>query len=270
MTRLKVTAVSPKRNTTRRQTIGVATEANTQVTLFDTPGINEIHEAKRYQRDLATAAWDAVADADLALVVMDAAKHMAGPELFLLHKCKQVAEMNPNMKWALVLNKVDLVEPKDSLITYLNRTLALMPFDDCFMISAVTGDGVADIENYLFNTAVPREWEHDSETRTDVSDIEHATEIIREVIYNRMNKEIPYAVQQQNVGWELLRNGDIRIDQRVIVRRQAHKEILVGMNGKTLRSITQTAAMNLENAFARKVHLYLRVNVNLNQDFNNS
>jgi len=268
MTRVKVTAVSPKRNTTRRQTIGVATEANTQVVLFDTPGINEIHAAKNYQRDLATEAWDAVGDADLVLVVMDAAKRIGGPELFLLHKCKEVSESNPNIKWVLVLNKVDLVEPKEELVTYLNRTLALFPqIQDCFMISSLTGDGVADIENYLFNSAIPREWEHEEETRTDQTEVQHATEIIREALYNRLNQEIPYAVQQQNIAFEVLRNGDLRIDQRIVVRKEQHKEILTGLNGKALRSIIQTATVNLQNAFGRKVHLYMRVNVNQNQDF---
>lgn len=78
MTRALVTAVSAKRNTTRRQTLGVITEANTQVTFYDTPGINEIYTAKQIQRELATEAWDAVGDADYVLVVMDAVKPIAG------------------------------------------------------------------------------------------------------------------------------------------------------------------------------------------------
>ncbi len=314
LTRAKVSAVSPKANTTRRQTLGILTEGNTQILLYDTPGINEIHTAKQYQRELATEAWDAVADADVALVVIDAAKRIGGPELFLLSKVKETLRENPNLRAVLVLNKVDVVEPKTRLLDLTERLSVLVDFTDCFMISAASGDGVADLEvgqfmkfthsphltlvciviailrlvlilvrvvpitlfhhslslslsfspsflplqNYLFMNSVPREWEFDSTDRTDRTELEQASEIVREAIYQRLNKELPYQVRQETVSWVVLRNGSLRLDQRLLVLRQQHREIL---SGAALKAITARAQQDLEATFKRKVHLYLRVQV---------
>jgi len=256
ITRAKVTAVSPKRNTTRRQTLGIFTEGNTQITLYDTPGINEIYTAKQYQRELSTAAWDAVGDADFVFVIVDAAKHLGGPELFLIAKCKQVVEENPNVRLVLVLNKVDLVEPKYKLLNLLSRLELLAPWTDCFMVSASTGDGMADVENYMFMNAVPRDWEHAADVPTDRTEVEQASEIIRGCVYRRLHKEIPYAVAQETIEWSVLRDGSLRLDQRLLVEKESHRKIIAG---KALRQITKAAQMELAKAFNRKVHLYLRV-----------
>jgi GTP-binding protein Era len=267
ITRSRVTAVSAKRNTTRRRVLGIATEGNAQLTLYDTPGINEIHDAKQFQRDLATEAWDSVGDADIALVVLDAAKRIGGPELFLLHKCSDVKTASPHLRWILVLNKVDLVDPKDKLLDLLYRVQTLLPFDDCFMVSGLDGDGMADLEHYIYQQAVPREWEHERDEKTDQTDVQLAGELIRETLYHRLNKEIPYTVQQENVDWLMLKNGQLRIDQRLIVRRDQHKRILVGSNGAALRAITSAAQERLQVAFRRPISLNLRVSVSVTQDF---
>jgi GTP-binding protein Era len=265
ITRAHITAVSQKRNTTRRAILGVLTEANTQVTLYDTPGINEIKEAKQYQRELATEAWDAVADADMALVVIDAAKRLSGPELFMLHKVNELSQANPALRLILVLNKVDLVDPKGKLLDLLQRISPLAPFTDCFMISALTGDGVADVENYLFNNAVAREWEHDSEATTDLTEQEVAMELVREVLFQRLNQEIPYAVEQEVAEWQVLRNGSLRVDFKLTVRRQAHRVVLLGTDHATLNGMIQQAEFKLRNQFKRPVHVYFRINVNESQ-----
>lgn len=232
------------------------------MTLYDTPGINEIKEAKQYQRELATEAWDAVAEADMALVVLDAAKRLAGPELFMLHKANEVAQANPALRLVLILNKVDLVEPKAKLLELLSRVSPLAPFTDCFMISALTGDGVADVENYLFNNAVAREWEHDAEASTDMSEQEVAQELVREVLFQRLNEEIPYAVEQEVMAWEVLRNGSIRLDIKLVVRREQHRIIILGSENATLHAMIKQAEFKLRQQFKRPVHVYFRVHVN--------
>ncbi len=262
ITRSLVTAVSPKRNTTREQCLGVFTDGNVQLTLFDTPGINEINSAKGYQRELATEAWSVVGDCDMAIVVIDAAKKLGGPELFLLHKLREVSDYNPHLRLLLVLNKVDLVEPKGKLIAYVDRITPLCPITDTFMISALDGMGVAELENYLFVNAVPREWEFERDDVTDVNEIAQATEIIRQEVYQRLHQEIPYIVEQENLGWEVLKNGAIRIDQRLYVRRESHRQIIVGLGGAALSHITARAVRQMESVFKRKVHLYLKVSIN--------
>jgi predicted transcriptional regulator len=47
------------------QILGVLTDNDTQITIYDTPGINEASSARKLQRQLATEAWDTSAVADI-------------------------------------------------------------------------------------------------------------------------------------------------------------------------------------------------------------
>jgi small GTP-binding protein len=72
----KVSAVSAKYNTTRHRVLGVFTEGEAQVSLFDTPGLVKAggEGGWRYDKDLVTAATDAVPEADAILFVVDIAR----------------------------------------------------------------------------------------------------------------------------------------------------------------------------------------------------
>lgn len=56
-----------------------------------------------------------------------------------------------------------------------------------------------------------------------MADLQIVEEIIREKIFKRTNKEIPYQTRQENVGFTPCKNGDLRIDQVVYVTKNAHK-----------------------------------------------
>lgn len=103
--------------------------------------------------------------------------------------------------------------------------------------------------------ALPREWEYDRIERTDQTELGQASEIVRQAVYQRMNKELPYSVGQETVEWAMLRNGSLRLDQMLLVNEDHHKLIV----GAALRQIIEKAQKNLEKTFGRKVHLYLRV-----------
>src|SRR5947209_17547115 len=67
----KVAIVSPKAQTTRARLMGIAVEAQSQILLVDTPGIFE--PRRRLDRAMVAAAWTGAHDADLILLVIDAA-----------------------------------------------------------------------------------------------------------------------------------------------------------------------------------------------------
>lgn len=69
----KVSAVSPKYNTTRDRVLGVCTHGRAQLVLTDTPGFVTEAEVHRYYRPLVTAAKEAVPTSDVVLLVVDAA-----------------------------------------------------------------------------------------------------------------------------------------------------------------------------------------------------
>lgn len=103
-----VSAVSPKRNTTRHTITGVSTHDHIQLVLYDTPGINALKHSKLYERELSVSAWTTLPSADIALLLIDAAKQLTDAEYELIERAKQYTEQHIHMKLVLVLNKVDL------------------------------------------------------------------------------------------------------------------------------------------------------------------
>ncbi|HEX7006627.1 MAG TPA: GTPase Era, partial [Alphaproteobacteria bacterium] len=142
----KLSIVTPKVQTTRTRIRGVATEGTTQIIFVDTPGI--FTPKRRLERAMVAAAWAGAADADLVVVVVDAAAMAATGEpdpdtLSIVEGLRKAGR-----KAVLALNKVDLVKPPVLLgiVERLNREGI---FSDVFMISALTGSGVADLRAHL-------------------------------------------------------------------------------------------------------------------------
>ncbi|XP_029375237.1 GTPase Era, mitochondrial isoform X2 [Echeneis naucrates] len=112
----KVFAVSKKVHTTRSRSLGVVTEDDTQIILLDTPGLTTASKVKRHQleKSLLVDPWTTVKEADLMVVVVDAADRWRSSRLdFEVLKC---LAQHPDIPAVLVLNKVDLVKSKDRLL----------------------------------------------------------------------------------------------------------------------------------------------------------
>ncbi|KDO19334.1 hypothetical protein SPRG_15395 [Saprolegnia parasitica CBS 223.65] len=132
-------------------------------------------------------------------------------------------------------------------------------FDKTFKVSALKESGVKKLRSELLSLAVDRPWLYHSSIKSDRSDLDLVTEIIREKIYRRFNQELPYQIEQENRGWTPFSDKSIRIDQDLIVPSDRHKRILIGKQGDTLRSIGTSARLDIQKLLGCPVHLYLNV-----------
>ena len=137
----KVAIVSPKAQTTRSRLMGIAIAGDAQMLLVDTPGIFE--PRRRLDRAMVAAAWTGAQDADLILLVIDAATTMTGEVERIIASLAQ--RQHPLF---LALNKIDLVKKPQLLALAAELTTRLEP-DKLFMISAIQGDGVPDLKQAL-------------------------------------------------------------------------------------------------------------------------
>lgn len=80
---------------------------------------------------------------------------------------------------------------------------------------------MGDLDRHLFDLAKPREWQYGEDLTTNQSDVSRVEEVIREKLFERLNKELPYSITQENIGWTNLSDGALRIDQRLIVDSQS-------------------------------------------------
>src|SRR5512145_47454 len=101
----KVAIVSRKVQTTRASLRGIAIEGLSQLVFIDTPGI--FAPRRRLDRAMVEAAWGGAGEADLVLLVVDAAKGFDEDVERILGKL--AAALAQRRKPLLALNKVDRV-----------------------------------------------------------------------------------------------------------------------------------------------------------------
>jgi GTP-binding protein Era len=248
----KVSIVTPKAQTTRGPVRGIALIGQSQVILVDTPGI--FQPKRRLDRAMAQAAWDRAGDADLVAVVIDACR---GLDESLEPLFSQLPEVRrPTLG---ILNKIDLVAKPDLL--RLADKISGQGFAQIFMISALTGDGVADLRAYLAQAVPPGPWLFPEDQLTDASLRQTAAEITREKLFLRLHDELPYKLTVETTDWKELHDGSIRIEQTIYVEREGHRKIVLGAKGQTIKEIGSAARAEIGEVAGRKIHLFLFVKV---------
>ena len=90
-------------------------------------------------------------------------------------------------------------------------------FSRVFPISAMSGAGTKALMDHLLERAPIRPWDFDATKSSDMTDVQRALEIVREAVYNRVHEDIPYGIDIVHVSWEDFRNGDVRIEQNILV-----------------------------------------------------
>jgi len=249
----KVSIVSPKVQTTRTRVLGICIEGPAQIIFIDTPGI--FQPRRRLDRAMVAAAWIGTADADEVLLLVDASRGLDRNTAAIVKKLKRAER-----KVILAINKVDLLNKPDllALAAELNEAGA---FTDTFMISAETGDGVADLTELLAGRVAAGRWLFPEDQISDMPGRLTAAEITREQLYLQLHKELPYAAAVETESWKDQDDGSLRIEQVVYVERGSQKAIVLGKKGSRVKSIGEAARKELEEIFERRVHLFLFVKV---------
>jgi GTP-binding protein Era len=250
----KVTIVSHKVQTTRMPIRGIVTEGDTQLVFIDTPGIFE--PRRRLDRAMVEAAWSNVSGADAVVLLVDAARSEDENVERILSGLTSVRGRR-----LLVLNKVDRVPLKERLLELTRRIAGRVEFDRVFMISALTGDGVADLKAHLLATAPSGPWHFPADELSDLPARQLAAEITREKIYNRLHDELPYSTTVETTSWKTLRDGSARIEQTIFVERESQRKIVLGKGGSVIRQISAEARHELADLLGHPVHLFLLVKV---------
>jgi GTPase len=249
----KVSIVTHKAQTTRGPVRGIVLVGDAQVILVDTPGI--FQPKRKLDRAMAQAAWERAGDADIVALVIDAARGLDD-------KLAPIVEHLPeiNRPCIAVLNKVDLVKKPD-LLKLTSELLALKAFDQVFMVSALTGDGVDDLKTYLAEAVPPGPWLFPEDQLSDASLRQTAAEITREKLFLRLHEELPYALTVETTQWMELKDGSVRIEQTIFVERESQRRIALGAKGAMIKEIGQTARTEIAEIAGVPIHLFLFVKV---------
>lgn len=253
----KVSIVSPKVQTTRSRVLGIALDGPAQIIFVDTPGI--FAPKRRLERAMVHAAWSGAADADLVVLVVDAARKTIGEDARTIVDGLKKA----GRKAILALNKIDMVK-REKLLALAAELDASGIFTDVFMISAETGDGVDDLMAAFRGRLPAGPWLFPEDQVSDMPMRLIAAEVTREHLFRQLHDELPYAIAVESESWEEFKNGSAKITQVVYIQRDSQKAIVLGHGGKRIKAVREAAQAELEEMLQRKIHLFLHVKVREN------
>ena len=257
----KVAIVSAKAQTTRARLMGIALAKNddgdeTQIILADTPGI--FAPKRRLDRAMVSAAWEGAEAADAIVLLVDAVKQRRHELTPLLESLAHRSERK-----LLVLNKVDAAV-KESLLELAQNLTGKVAFDEVFFVSALTGDGVAELKHRLAELMPEGPWHYPEDQVSDASERLLAAEVTREQLYRQLHEELPYDSAVRPESYTVRKDGSLEIRQQIVIGRDSQKSIVLGKRGARIKAIGEAARLELSEMLGVKVHLFLHVKVDEN------
>jgi len=267
LTGTKVSIVTQKVQTTRFPVRGIALHGDAQIVLVDTPGI--FSPRRRLDRAMVASAWGGADEADAVVHLVDAASHIAAQGKEGSAADRRSAEDTETIvaalkesgrKVILALNKIDGMR-RDTLLALSQQLFETDVYDEVFMISALSGDGVDDLKARLAGMMPEGPWLYPEDQSADVPLRVLAAEITREKVYLRVHEELPYSAAVETTSFEDRADGSARIEQTIYVERESQRPIVLGKGGQTLKWIGQKAREELTELLDRPVHLFLTVKV---------
>ena len=249
----KISITSRKPQTTRNRVMGIDTEGEYQAVYVDTPGLHR-EEKKAINHLMNRAAESALGDVELVLMVIDPNRWTDDDEM-AFHRVKQ-----SGAPVVLVINKVDTIADKETLLPLIDRLSKSITFKDIVPVSALRGTNL-HILKQLIHDALP-EGDHmfPDDSITDRSSRFLAAEIVREKLMRQMGDELPY---ESTVEIEEFKEEEklLRISAAILVERDGQKKMVVGAGGSRIKMIGTEARKDMEKLFDNKVFLRLFVTV---------
>ena len=250
----KVAIVSPKPQTTRNRITGIRTTAESQIVFLDTPGIHQSRSL--INRRMVDTALNTLDEVDGVLWMIDAqAKLKPGDE--------QIAETLRGVETPvlILLNKIDSVA-KGKLLPLMGRCAQLLPEKEILPISAMKGDGVAQLLEMIEGWLPEGEARFTEGEYTDQTERFLASEVVREKVFLLTHQEIPYGVAVTiDEFTEKEEKQLIVIAATIHTERDTHKGILIGKRGAMLKEIGKQAREELEKILGCRIFLELFVRV---------
>lgn len=248
----KLAIVSDKPQTTRHRLVGILTSALGQMVFYDTPGIHKpLHQLNRR---MVRYAVDALNDADVVCLLVDASQKFAGGDAHMLSLLERV-----DVRRFVALNKVDLVA-KPKLLPLIERYAEAELFDEIVPTSALDGDGCDTLLECLFEALPEGEPLFDPELLTLHPVRFLAAELIREKVLIETRDELPYTTAVVIEAWrEDTQRELIEIHASLVVEKPGQKAILIGRKGATIKKLGIAARRDLESLLERRVFLDLNV-----------
>ncbi|MEO0102136.1 MAG: GTPase Era [candidate division WOR-3 bacterium] len=248
----KLSAISPKPQTTRHRILGILTEDDYQVLFLDSPGI--LTPKYPLQELMIKEIEGIIDDSDLLLFIASADGPPDEEEEKVLRRL--ITEKKPTI---IVINKIDLV-PKDSLLPIM-ADYQEMGFEDIYPISALHLIGLEELKKGIVARLPEGVPYYPPEEISDRSERFFVAEAIKEAIFTLYGEEIPYATTVEIDEFKERERGKDYIRAIIYVEKPSQKKIIIGEGGKAIKKLGSLARKNIETFLHKGVYLELWVKV---------
>ncbi|MDR3088095.1 MAG: GTPase Era [Azoarcus sp.] len=248
----KISIVSSKAQTTRHRVTGILSTGKSQFAFVDTPGFQTRHR-NALNRAMNRTVSQTLSSVDLVFFVIEAGRF--GDE-----DREALDAVPPGVKVLLVINKIDALADKRTLLPFIDQVRKLREFAEIVPLSAERGHNC----EALIAAAIPLLPEgeplYGEDEITDRSERFLAAEFLREKLFRFLGDELPYGLTVEIEKFEI--EGNLRrIHAAVIVDKAAYKGIVIGKKGEKLKRIASEARVEMEKLFNGKVFLETWVKV---------
>jgi GTP-binding protein Era len=246
----RLSIITPKAQTTRHRIMGIINTDNYQVVFNDTPGI--IDPKYGLHNSMMKFVDESLEGCDVIVLIVEVGEKDTSEEVAKRLKKSKVPVI-------LALNKVDLM-PQEEIAEKIKFWAEKEMFTSIVPMSALNKFNTQALLNEIVGLMPESSPFYPKDQLTDKPEKFFASEIIREKIFYRYKKEIPYSteviIEQFKEDEKLLRIGAV-----IMVERQSQKGIMIGEKGSALKNTGTAARKELENFFQKKVFLELFVKV---------
>ena len=244
---MKLAITSNVSGTTRNVIDGIYNDKDSQIVFVDTPGIHKPNN--KLGNIMNKKAYNNIDGVDAILFLVDISKGFGKGDKFILDKIK-----NSNVPIFLLLNKIDLVKDKKTLLKDISEITKLYKFSEVIPVSAKKHDNVDLIINCLKKVLPESDKMYSDEELTNVSTRFILAEFVREKVLELTRDEIPHTVTCYVENYEE-HEKIVHVQVVIVVDRDNIKKIIIGKGGSMLKEIGTRARLDMEEFLGKKVFL---------------
>ncbi len=257
---MKLSIVTPKPQTTRKQILGIFSNDSNQIVFIDTPGILK----PKYEMHVKMMDFveNALESADAVVFIVDIKKYKTELDDQTLKFLTTVKKTNKPI--IAILNKIDLYQDVKNVLPIISYYNDLDIFKEIIPISALKQTHIESLISTLIKYIPENEFYFDPEDISTLSQRFFVSEIIREQIFLSYSEEIPYSTEVVITQFREKAMGKWYISADIMVERKSQKIILIGRNGEKIKNTGEKARQAIEKHLEKAVFLELFVKVREN------
>jgi GTP-binding protein Era len=233
--------------------MGVLTKENYQIVFVDTPGI---YKANNVLSDIMMKTTETTArDVDLILFVHDGHAGITDSDIELIKRYKK-----GNIPMVIAYTKIDIM-PKENIVADVKKLYDEGVDCDVFPVSARKHTNIAKLEKALVELLPEGGKVIEDDIVSDKSEKFMISEIMREKILLKYDKEIPHGIAIVVNTFKKQDNGVYEISLDIVCEKANHKAILIGKQGAAIKEVSSFARQDMEKFLGSKVFLTTYVKV---------